>query len=547
MPRFSSKVLAALAVALCVVLSLPVRSHGTQTNLKLILAISIDQMRFDYLTRFDPLFKGGFRRLLDRGAVFTAARYRHANTETGPGHAVILSGRHASHSGIVANDWYDSLLKKRVNVVDDPLHSPVGGEGRGASPINFIGFTLSDKLKVRSPRSRVVGVSLKDRSAILMTGRLADAAYWYETAGGRFITSTYYMRTPPSWLEEWNGRHFVDQFAGKKWERLNSDVSLYEKYAGPDAEEGEWDRHDTVFPHRIRSSPPDSAFYDDFRRTPFADEMTLEVALKAMQAHELGQDEFADLLAIGFSATDVIGHTYGPHSQEILDQLLRLDGVLERLFLEIDKRVGLENTWIVLSADHGAASLVEIARKHGLDARRLHPRQIKEAVDLALTRSFPGVTGIISYYDAPHFYLDETVLERKKLKRSKVESVIREALMKTGWVEVVYTHAQMVDGSAADQPYFSRFRNSFFESRSPHIIVCLKPYLYLDARVGGTGHGTPHDYDSHVPIIFFGSLIKAGRYDQPCGPEDIAPTLATLLGLDYPMESDSRVLEEMLK
>ena len=173
---------------------------------KLVLFLSIDQMRFDYLTRFEPLYKGGLKTLLDRGAVFTDANYRHSSTETGPGHSVILSGRHPSHSGIVANSWYDSYLHKLINVVDDPVQSPVGGPGATASPANAMSFTVGDVLKSKNGQSRVVGVSLKDRSAILMAGRRGDAAYWYETAGGNFITSTYYMRQAPAWLSGWNNR-----------------------------------------------------------------------------------------------------------------------------------------------------------------------------------------------------------------------------------------------------------------------------------------------------------------------------------------------------
>src|SRR5262245_37809570 len=199
---------------------------------KLVLVLSVDQMRFDYLTRFNDLYKGGLRRLLDQGAVFTNAKYRHANTETGPGHSVILSGRHASHSGIVANSWYDPLLKKSINVVDDPVQLPVGGNGRSASPTNFIGFTVGDVLKRQSPESKVVGVSMKDRSAILMGGRRADASYWFENECGNFITSTYYMAVAPEWLKEWNARKFADQFAGKLWDRLLPDPPMYEKLAG---------------------------------------------------------------------------------------------------------------------------------------------------------------------------------------------------------------------------------------------------------------------------------------------------------------------------
>ena len=197
-----------------------------------MLVLSIDQMRFDYLTRFAPLYTGGMRTLVERGAVFSNASYRHAAAETGPGHSVLLSGRHPSHSGIVANEWWDPFLKKAVNVVDDPIQLPLGGEGRSASPVNALSFTVGDVSEAEESAVPRVGVSLKDRSAILMAGRRADAAYWYETAGGNFITSTYYMSEAPPWLVRLNSQHLADQYAGKTWTRLLADEELYEKYAG---------------------------------------------------------------------------------------------------------------------------------------------------------------------------------------------------------------------------------------------------------------------------------------------------------------------------
>ena len=383
---------------------------------KLVLVLSIDQMRVDYLSRFAPLYRGGLKRLTERGAVFNNARYRHASTETGPGHSVLLSGRHPSHSGIVANDWWDPYLKKLINVVDDPFHLPLGGEGRSASPVNALSFTVGDVLKLGNVNSRVVGVSLKDRSAILMAGRRADAAYWYETAGGNFITSTYYAKEAPPWLTRWNRLRLPDTYAGKKWTRLLADEDVYEKYAGPDAIEGEWDRKDTVFPHAIRGNPPERLYYDDFRRTPFADEVTLSVALEAMNAHQLGQDEHTDIFAVGFSATDVIGHTYGPESHEIMDQLLRLDSVLEKLFQAIDDSVGLANTLVVLSADHGSLPLVENLRSQGIEARRASPDILRNAVQGALDRRFPGVQGLMAYF-ATDIYFDEEVIRLNRLDR----------------------------------------------------------------------------------------------------------------------------------
>jgi len=510
---------------------------------KLVLMLSIDQMRFDYLSRFAPLYRGGLKRLTERGAVFSNARYRHASSETGPGHSVLLTGRHPSHSGIVANDWWDSYLKKLINVVDDPLHRPLGGEGRSASPVNALSFTVGDVLKTVNANSRVVGVSLKDRSAILMGGRLADGAYWFETAGGNFITSTYYMKEAPAWLSQWNRLRLPDTYAGKKWTRMLDDEKVYEKYAGPDAIEGEWDRKDIVFPHAIRGNPPERLYYDDFRRTPFADEVTLSVALEAMKAHQLGQDADTDILAVGFSATDVIGHTYGPESQEAMDQLLRLDSVLERLFQAIDDSVGLANTLVVLSADHGSLPLVENLRSKGIDARRASPDVLKNAVQEALDRRFPGIQGLIAYF-ATDFYFDEEVISQNRLDRGTVERTAIEALMATGLVEKVYTQSDLMEPYSTD-PQVRLFQNAFFQPRSPHLNVLVKKYVYLNSQVGGTGHGTAYEYDRHIPIIFMGGKIKPGVYPAECGPEDIAPTLAHLLGLNFPRESDSRLLLEM--
>ncbi|HEX2522720.1 MAG TPA: alkaline phosphatase family protein, partial [Terriglobia bacterium] len=448
--------LALFAVWLALLFLLPVKGQQAGGP-KLIVVLSVDQMRFDYLTRFDDLYKGGIRRLLDQGAVFTNASYRHANTETGPGHSVILSGRHASHSGIVANSWYDPLLKKSINVVDDPVQRPLGGKGRSASPANFLGLTVGDLLKFQSPDSKVVGVSMKDRSAILMGGRRADAAYWYENGNGHFITSSYYMKSAPEWLQAWNERKYVDQFSGKKWERLLTDTKLYEKYAGKDAIDGEWDRKDIVFPHTIRYAPPDVKFYDDFRRTPFADEMTLLVALEAMRAHALGEDAVTDIFAIGFSATDVVGHTYGADSQEVMDQLLRLDLTLQKLFDEIDRRVGLVNTWVVLTADHGSMPLVELLKEKGLDAKRVGASELEALVVRTLETRFK-VQGLIANFDAPHFYLDEALMAERGLKRTAVEEVIVKTLMSTGCFEAVYTHTQILNPEVNGDPHLPLIR-----------------------------------------------------------------------------------------
>jgi predicted AlkP superfamily pyrophosphatase or phosphodiesterase len=512
---------------------------------RLVLMIAVDQFRYDYLTRFAPLFEGGFKWLLKNGAVFSNANYRHASTETGPGHSVLLTGLHGSHSGVVANEWYDSLLKDYVNVVDDPTQQGVGQKGRAASPNNLIGYTVGDYLKKQSPESQVVTVSLKDRAAVLLGGHRADAAYWYDTKTGNFGTSSYYMNRLPEWLDKFNALRFADRYSGKSWERLKSDVSLYEKYAGADAIEGEWDRKDIVFPHMLRGTPPSDEYYSEFRRVPFADEMTLQVALEAFKAYPLGTDEATDIFGISFSATDVIGHTYGPDSQEIMDQILRLDQYLKTLFDAIDKRVGLGNTIVILSADHGVMPLVEVLQAHGIDAKRVNPSLLEDSVKNALTTQFTNADGLYEF-SQPSFYLKKEAIQNRGLKIKDVENAIVKVLRSSDLVEKVYTQEELIGESRPNDLVFTLVQNSFFAPRSPDITVILKKYIYMDTYVGGTGHGTVYDYDRHIPVIFAGPGIQAGNYDQACGPEDIAPTLARLLKLTIPKENDSRVLIEAL-
>jgi arylsulfatase A-like enzyme len=513
---------------------------------RLVLVVSVDQMRYDYLTRFRPLFQGGFKRLLDRGAVFANARFDYANTETGPGHSVILSGRHPRHSGIVANAWWDDLARKWVNVVDDPVQSPVGGTGRGASPVNLIGFTLGDALKKASPASRVVGVATKDRSAVLLAGRRADAAYWYETGHGGFITSTYYMAAPPPWLTAWNAGRYADRFATRPWTRLLPDENTYREYAGEDRLPGEWDNVDTVFPHSVRGKPGEPLYYDDLRRTPYADEMTLDFALAAMEAHGLGIDDATDVFAVGFSATDSIGHTYGAGSQEVMDQLLRLDRMLGRLFDEVEGRVGEGRTLVVLSADHGAMPLVETLKARGVAAQRVSPKVVDKAVGDALAARFPPDGGkLIAAYDTPNVYLDLDEIARRGLRRAEVEATVAAALMGTGLVKATYTQEQLLSPAAKD-PYLELFRNSFYQPRSPHVMALLSENVYLTSYVGGAGHGTAHEYDRHVPVVFMGPGVKPGAYDAAIGPQHIAPTLGALIGVDYPLQDADRLLAEAI-
>ena len=534
-----------LLLVLLASLALPAVARPAAAEPRIILVISVDQMRYDYLPRFAPLFRGGFKILLERGAVFSNALYRHANNETAPGHSVILSGRHPSSSGIVANLWYDPLLKKPVNVVDDEGHSPVGGPSRGASPANFLGFTVGDKIKQRWPGSRVAGVAIKDRSAILMAGRRADAAYWFETGCGCFVTSTYYARQLPPWLAALNRARPADQFYSAPWTRLLSDPALYEKYSRVDDFPGEWDLKETVFPHPHRGRPPEQDYYENLRRMPYIDQIVLELALGTLKNHDLGTDSSPDLFAVSFSGLDTIGHTYGPFSQEAMDAILRLDLALEKLIRAVERRAGPDRTMVILTADHGVLPLVEWLQKQGIEARRLTATALEQAVGQALRARYQA-GDLIALYDAPHFTLDLEALRRRGLSRADVERTVIQALLGTGAVAAVYTHADLLADAPSPDPYLLLFRNSFYQPRSPHLMALPKKHYYIDNYPGGTGHGTPYEYDRHVPIVWMGPGIKPGHYSALAGPEDIAPTLAKMLGIDYPLEPDARLLSEVL-
>lgn len=513
---------------------------------RLILVLSIDQMRADYLTRFDDLFEGGFRTLLDRGAVFTNAMYRHASTETGPGHSVILSGRHPSSSGIVGNAWFDPLLGRSVNVIDDPFVGLVGAPGRGASPVNFVGFTLGDALKQASPDSKVVGVSVKDRSAILMAGRLANGAFWYNSGSGHFITSTWYLSELPQWLTAWNERKVAATYAGTSWARLIDDEALYERYAGPDDVEGEGSRGDRVFPHALAGTPG-PGLYSGLSQTPFADEMTADVALEALKGYELGEDGATDILAVGFSGTDYVGHRYGPDSQEVMDEYLRLDQILADFLGEVDRRVGLDRTLIVLTADHGVLPLVEVLQARGVDARRVNPASLRTRVVSALGEHYDDPQALIASFAADGVTFNRMELRARGFSPNEVESVAAAALTGMEEVAAVYTRADLAGDEPSEDPYIWLYRNAFFPARSPDLTIRLQPFFYPSGpNAGGTGHGTAYDYDRHVPIIFLGTGIPAGTFEAASGPEDIAPTVAAILGLGYPMEADARILSEIV-
>jgi hypothetical protein len=525
----------------------------------LVVVISIDQFRADYLQRFrDHFGAGGFNLLLERGADFVDCHQKHSYTKTAPGHAVMLTGVHANLNGIIANDWIDRDTMKLISAVGDPgvrvlglppssnKISGVDDPYLPRSPKHLLAATVGDVLKInRGGRPKVIGISLKHRAAILMSGRMANAAYFMEL--GRMISSTYYMPDLPDWVKQWNGAGKVDVYFGKKWDRLLP----AEDYAvqGPDDAPGE----DAQAAHLGRTLPktitggapaPGPAFYDAFENTPFANDVLEDFSENAIEHENLGgRAGITDLLCVSFSANDHAGHLYGPDSHEMMDMVLRTDRTLEKFFGFLDRRIGLKRCVIVLTADHGASPTPEWIHslRPGIPAGRIDGNRLLSAGEAALNEAFGPLAngGHWLVRDDAWLLLRPGALKEKGVASAAAQEVVRAAVRKLDFVQAAYTRDQLEKGEVHDALGRAALL-SFNRARSGDVFYQPKPYFF--SRATGTNHGSPYDYDTHVPLVWFGAGIAAGVHPERAAVEDLAPTLAHLLGLPAPPLSTGRVL-----
>ncbi|MDQ8199758.1 alkaline phosphatase family protein [Pelagicoccus enzymogenes] len=524
---------------------------------KLAVAISIDQFRADYLERFEPYFgKGGFRRLLDQGSVFTEARHRHALTATAPGHATLLSGSPPSVHGIVANSWLDPENFERVGAVSDPDEEIIGAKSiskffpiEGTSPRNFLATSVGDQLKLRhGDASRVISLSNKDRAAILMGGHHADAAYWLPT--DRFVTSTFYVKQPPAWLETFNREHSVDSFFGQTWDRLLP-VEVYNRVQGPDVALGEESRLGlgATFPRTLDGglSAPGEEYYKAFRIAPQATTLLGNLATSAIQGEQLGQRSATDLLCISFSQTDYVGHSFGSDSHEIMDTVIRLDRVLAELFSFLDETIGQEGWIVVVSADHGGCPLPERAtgKAKQLYAGRLDWTSLQATAEEALAAAFgpPPSGSQWLLRDAYGFRL----VKAPENALTEMRRTLRDALLSHPQIASAWTREELLGNSPESNHWdFEAWHLSYHIDRSPDVVFTPRPYV-VDRSPYGSNHGTPHDYDCHVPLIFFGPGIPSGHYSDPVNTEQLAPTLSRLLQVPRPPQADQALLPHIFQ
>jgi len=495
---------------------------------RLVVVITVDQLRPDYLERYRPQLKGGFAMLLKTGASFTDAYQDHAVTETAPGHSTILSGRWPVHTGITRN----------LAGVQDQAAPLIGVNGAGASPARFRGTEFFDWLKAADSGARALSISGKDRGAILPIGRAKEQVFWY--AGGFFTTSRYYADSLPTWVRVFNGQRIPFRAAATQWTLFLPE----REYPEPDSVAYENQGREVVFPHRLPADSGEAALA--FVATPTMDSLTLAFALEGVRALQLGGRGATDLLAVSLSTTDYVGHAYGPDSREIHDQIVRLDRYLGRFLEQLFVRYGRNNVLVVLTADHGVTPFPERSRTMGHPgAVRVIPDTIIRSVNAVLDQRAGG--GDWVQFESGMLM----VPDRAKLVAQgvNVDSVVADVATRLRALAGVARVDRPVDLSTKDtaDPVVRRWMHQVAPDGGVELVTTLKPYsIWSPANVFIAMHGQPTELDAHVPLILWGPGIQRGVYSGRVNTVDIAPTLARLLGLTPAEPLDGRVLSEAL-
>ncbi|MBW2208500.1 MAG: alkaline phosphatase family protein, partial [Deltaproteobacteria bacterium] len=553
-----------LIVSLATLVGGNTTNANTQTspNIKLVLQITIDGLRADLINRYkDGFGEGGFRYLLKNGTVYSNAHYQHANTETIVGHSVLATGAFPSEHGMVGNVWFDRKAGELAYNIEDPEHPVIPtrdsakkgaqvdpaqklSRTQGRSPSALLAATFSDGLAAYyGGRARIFGVSGKDRSAVAMAGHVGKA-FWYSTDTGDFVTSTYYYDTYPDWVRQWNARRKAEGYGGKSWTLLN-DASTY-LLADQDDRPYETDLkgYGRVFPHPFGKTG-EPLFPTRLIVSPIGDKLTLDFS-KALVTHEkLGQDGVPDYLSISFSSVDAVNHFFGPSSLENEDVVLQLDRTLADLFAFIDKTVGLKNTLIVLSADHGMADMPEYMTELGFEVGRLYPEDVIRVANEAGKQQF-GIDGIVRFFFRPYLYLDEEKITAAKLDRVKVEQAIAAAVTEIKGIALAVPRSGLL--RLQSSRVLEQIGRNFHPSRSGDIYVAQEPYWFLYSKGPiAAMHGSPWQYDTHVPVIFAGPGIPSQRVHRLIHPVDVAPTIAAFLGMTPPSSAQGSPLEEVLQ
>jgi predicted AlkP superfamily pyrophosphatase or phosphodiesterase len=501
---------------------------------RLVVLIVTDQLATESLERFRPLLTGGLARLLAEGTSFRQAHHAHAMTTTAPGHASLATGRWPRHHGVVANAWYDRAADTIVESVDD--------ERFGKSPSRLLAPTLGSWLKAAHPAARVFAASGKDRGALLLAGRDADGAFWYDDGSGLFRSSDYYPHPRPEWLRAFHAGPARFAWFGRPWTPLRPLAPEEAAAFGiVELDEGVYPRR---FPHPVGGDTtwPGGSYWEDVFETPLVDELLAALARDLVAAERLGADAEPDLLALSFSGLDSVGHAFGHHSPEVLDTVLRLDGLLGRLLAELETGIGREHLLLALSADHGVAPVTEAVRAGGGTATREDASHV--ACVQSTVAALDGTDGA-----GPWFVADGVLaagrLGADGLPQPAVERAVAAHLAGCPQVVRVWTARELAAPQPPPGPFGGAYWRAYHHGRSPHFLVQYAP-THLERQWRGTTHHSPYPYDTHVPLLFWGAGVAPGTVDEPVATVDLAPTLAALLGLPAPQGVDGRDLTPLL-
>ena len=523
------------------------KTENSVVRPKLVVGIVVDQMRFDYLYRYkDHFTNDGFLRLMDDGFSFANTHYNYVPTYTGPGHASIYTGTTPSVNGIAANNWYDRDTGQMVYCVDDSGVKSVGGNRYAGerSPANLVTSTITDQLRYGTNyKGKVIGIALKDRSAILPAGHAANAAYWFDTSTGHFITSTYYMDQLPHWVISFNARKLPELFLKRGWRLLLPDSA----YTASTRDNEKWERvmkgeKNPVFPHLLSRDPANP--YQSILTSPWGDQLTLDFAESAITHENLGKDSNTDFLAISFSSTDYVGHSYGTNSRETEDIYLRLDRQLASLFHFLDRHVGRDNYVVFLTADHAASPTPEYLLAHDVPAGRFDTGSFVDYLKQNLAQTY-GTANLLAKYANQQVYLSDSLLSVLDLNKSDVEQKVADWASSYPNIYTAATEAQLKNQDYDKFP-FSMVQNGDYPGRSGDVFVVYQPY-FLDSggEAVGTTHGSPYSYDTHVPLLFYGWHVPKGASYKNVTITDIAPTLAAMLKITEPNGTTGKVLTQL--
>jgi predicted AlkP superfamily pyrophosphatase or phosphodiesterase len=510
---------------------------------KLVVGIVVDQMRYDFLYRYSEKYtSGGFKRLMNEGFNCRNNHYDYAPTVTAAGHAAIFTGSIPAIDGIIGNEWFNKKSGKVVYCVEDSSVRTIGSDSKAGlmSPKNLLVSTITDQLKIANNfQSKTIGIALKDRGSILPAGHTANAAYWFDSKNGAWITSSFYMNDLPQWVKDFNGLKMPQKYMTEGWKTLLPIEQYTESTEDNQAYEAKLSGEKTpTFPHELAAQSGVNLL-EVFRTTPFGNTLTKDFALAAIQSENLGKSLKTDFLTVSFSSPDYVGHAFGPNSIEIEDTYLRLDKDISEILTSLDNNLGKGNYMVFLSADHGVADVPGFAQSQKMPAGVLDMGVVSKEIKNALKTTF-GDGEFIRAEDNYQLYLNDSLLKTKKLSYEQIHAVVRETLLKRDDIaDVVDLHN--LGNSTLPDYQLSYVKNGLNPRRSGDIMIVLNP-SWFTGRKQGTTHGTLYRYDTHVPLLFYGWKVKTGEITTRTHISDIAPTVADFLNILEPNGSIGNVI-----